>query len=112
MSIGTHPDNTVTEKLGKLAELYKQGEVSPMVTRTLDKLLAYETEECQRQLGEVNADLSAFEQKYGLASEEFYQQFRAGQTDDRMDFVEWASLIQMAQNLRERLDLLTGKKNV
>jgi hypothetical protein len=43
------------------------------------------------------------------SSVEFYQQFQAGQTSDAMDYVEWASLIQMADNLTKRLRLLGGE---
>ena len=50
-----------------------------------------------------------FEQKYQRSSAEFYQQFQAGQTSDAMDYVEWASLIQMADNLTKRLRLLGGE---
>lgn len=34
---------------------------------------------------------------------------QAGETDDRMDYGEWASLVQMADNLRARLRLLAGE---
>ncbi len=40
-----------------------------------------------------------FEETYKLASDEFYQWFQSGQTDDPMDDVEWASRVQMAGNL-------------
>lgn len=53
------------------------------------------------QLRQLQADLAEFEQRYGLTSAEFYRRYQAGQTDDRMNYVEWASLIQMADNLRE-----------
>lgn len=43
------------------------------------------------------------------SSTEFYQQLQAGQTSDDMDYVEWASLIQMADNLKKRLRLLTDE---
>ncbi len=76
---------------------------------TLDKLLAHEAEVCSTQLAQLQADLAEFEQRYSLPSEEFYRRFQAGQTDDRMDFVEWASLVQMANNLQERLRLLTSE---
>jgi len=46
------------------------------------------------------------EDKYGMDSETFYRKYQAGETDDRMDFVEWTSLVQMAINLKERLALL------
>ena len=97
------------ERLRALAELYEQGQVSDLMERTLAKLLRHEAEECQAQLRQLQADLGEFEQKYQRSSAEFYQQFQAGQTSDAMDYVEWASLIQMAENLTKRLRLLTGE---
>lgn len=97
------------ERLHALAELYQQGQVSELIERTLEKLLRQEAEECQAQVRQLQADLAEFEQKYHRSSTEFYQQFQAGQTSDEMDYVEWASLIQMANNLAKRLRLLTGE---
>jgi len=97
------------ERLYALAELYQQGQVSELMERTLEKLLRQEAEACQAQLRQLQADLREFEQKYQRSSMEFYQQFQAGQTSDEMDYVEWASLIQMTDNLKQRLRLLTGE---
>jgi predicted restriction endonuclease len=102
--------NPLTAKrLHALAELYQQGQVSELMDRTLEKLLRQEAEQCQAQLGQLQADLVEFEQKYQLSSSEFYRQFQAGHTSDEMDYVEWASLVQMAENLEKRLRLLTGE---
>lgn len=95
------------QRLQALAELYRLGQVSDVMGRTLEKLLAYEAELCQTQLSQLETDLAAFEQQYQLSSDEFYRRFQTGQTDDTMDFVEWASLVQIANNLRHRLKLLT-----
>ena len=104
------PAKTMTaERLYALAELYQQGQVSELMERTLEKLLRQEAEACQAQLRQLQADLHEFEQKYHRPSTEFYQQFQAGETSDDMDYVEWASLIQMADNLEKRLRLLTGE---
>jgi hypothetical protein len=103
------PANTIAKRLQMLAQLYQQGQASELMDRTLDKLLAHEADVCRAQLEQLRDDLAEFEQKYGLSSTEFYQQFQAGQTDDRMDYVEWASLAQMAANLQQRLHLLTGE---
>ena len=101
---------TVTaERLHALAELYQQGQVSELMERTLEKLLRQEAEQCQAQLRQLQADLAEFEQKYQRSSTEFYRQFQAGETGDAMDYVEWASLVQMAENLEKRLRLLTGE---
>jgi vacuolar-type H+-ATPase subunit D/Vma8 len=97
------------ERLHALAKLYQQGQVSELMERTLEKLLRQEAEACQAQLRQLQADLADLEQKYHRSSTVFYQQFQAGQTSDDMDYVEWASLIQMADNLEKRLRLLTGE---
>ena len=96
-------------RLRTLAQLYQQGQTSGIMDRALDKLLTYETDLSREQLRQLEADLAEFEQRYGLSSDEFYRRYQAGQIDDRMDYVEWASLIQMADNLRERLRLLTAE---
>jgi hypothetical protein len=102
--------NPLTAKrLHALAELYQQGQVSELMDNTLEKLLRHEAEQCQAQLRQLQADLAEFERKYQRSSTEFYQQFQAGQTGDAMDYVEWASLVQMADNLQKRLHLLTGE---
>jgi vacuolar-type H+-ATPase subunit D/Vma8 len=97
------------ERLRALAEIYEQGQVSDLMDRTLAKLLRQEADACHVQLRQLQADLREFEQKYQRSSAEFYQQFQAGQIGDAMDYVEWASLIQMADNLTKRLRLLGGE---
>lgn len=101
--------NTTAQRLSALAQLYQQGQASQLMDRTLDKLLAHEAEQARLQLETLDADLATFEQQYGMTSAEFLQRYQAGQTDDRMDYVEWASLIRMRQNLLSRLQLLTGE---
>ena len=103
------PANTVAQRLQILAQLYRQGQAGELMDRALTKILAYEADECRAQLGLLQQDLAELERKYGLSSAEFYRRFQAGQTDDRMDFIEWASLVQMRDNLRKRLRLLTGE---
>ena len=100
---------TVAQRLSRLALLYEKGQASEVMDRTLDKLLTHEAEQSQAQLDELTTELSEIEHKYGMTSDEFYRRFQVGQTDDRMDFVEWASLAQMAANLRQRLSLLMGE---
>ncbi len=99
-------------KLEQLASLYRSGQVSEMMVRTLNKLFGYETETCEAQLRQLRNDLSDFEKQYEMTSEIFWQSFQEGKTDDRMDFVEWASLVQMTQRLEKRLLLLTSGRNI
>ena len=71
--------------------------------------MTHEADLCRTQLNQLQADLAEFVQRYGLSSDAFYRRFQTGQTDDRMDYVEWASLVQMTRNLQKRLHLLTGE---
>jgi len=101
--------NTTAQRLSTLAQLYQQGQASQLMDRTLDKLLAHEAEQARLQLEALDADLATFERQYGMTSAEFLRHYQGGQTDDRMDYVEWASLIRMRENLLHRLHLLTGE---
>jgi hypothetical protein len=111
MMSGTHAaaTNPVAKRLETLAELYQHGQASALMERTLDKLLIYEAEACRTQLRQLLTDLAEFEQRYGLSFDEFYARFKSGQTDDHMDYVEWASLVQMRDNLQKRGQLLEGE---
>lgn len=102
-------NTSIAKRLHALAELYEQGQVSDLMDRTLTKLLHHEAEQSQSLLSQLKADLAEFEQQYHLSSTEFYRQFQAGQIGDDMDYVEWASLVQMAENLKKRLYLLSGE---
>jgi hypothetical protein len=97
---------TTAKRLNTLAQLYERGQTSPLLDRALAKALTYEAAVSRQQLEQLQADLAELEQRYGLSSAEFYQQYQAGQTDDQLDYTEWAALLQMANNLQERLRLL------
>ena len=95
------------DRLQVLEKLYEQGQSSDLVELTLEKLFAYELDASQQQLAQLEQDLAEFEAQFGISSVHFYQKFQSGEMGDAMDLVEWASLFQMAERLRERIDLLT-----
>lgn len=101
--------NKTVKRLRVLTDLYQQGSASVVTERTLEKLLSYEVDAHQSQLRELQADLIHFEQQYEMSSAEFYQRYQAGQTDDQMDFIEWASVVQMTSRLEEQLQLLANE---
>ncbi len=96
------------DRVQVLEKLYEQGQSSDLVDLALEKLFAYELHSSERQLDQLEQDLTEFEHQYGLSSEQFYGKFQAGEIGDAMDSVEWASLFQMAERLRERIGLLKG----
>ncbi|MGE0085974.1 MAG: hypothetical protein AB7S75_16320 [Desulfococcaceae bacterium] len=107
MIIGNISEN-IAFKLEKLAALYRHGHASEIMHRTLQKLFGYEADTCRSQIRQLRNDLSDFEKQYDMSSEVFWQRFQEGKTDDRMDFVEWASLVQMLKGLEKRLALLNA----
>jgi hypothetical protein len=60
----------------------------------------------QAWLEETDADLRDFEREYGMLSAEFYEKFTRGELGDAMDFVEWASIVQMRHHLRQKVESL------
>ena len=51
-----------------------------------------------------------FEKKYALNSTEFVVQFNNGMLGDDVDFIEWASTIEMKKNAEEYVLNLEGKQ--
>lgn len=98
---------TTAERLIQLAHLYEGGQASPLLERTIDKVLAYEADVARGQLAQIRQDLAELERQYEMSTDTFVRLFRAGQADDRMDFIDWVSLAQMAEGLEARLQLLT-----
>jgi hypothetical protein len=94
------------ERVHVLEKLYQQGQSNDVVDLALEKLFAYELDLCERQLEQLEQDLAEFEAQYSVSSARFYAEFQAGARGDAMDYVEWASLVQMADRLRERIALL------
>jgi hypothetical protein len=90
---------TTAKRLIQLAHLYEGGQTSPLLERTIDKALAHEAAIASGQLAQIRQDLAEMERQYEMSTDEFVWQFRAGQADDRMDFIDWASLAQMAEGL-------------
>ncbi|GMV34624.1 MAG: hypothetical protein DYG85_16180 [Chloroflexi bacterium CFX1] len=101
--------STHTKQVSKLAKLYEDGQVSDATARTLNKVVDFEVHQLQTDLAATEKDMGEFERQYGMSTEDFFRQWQAGVTDDRMDYVEWASLAQMAENLRKRLEFLTDE---
>lgn len=107
MTVQIAPNTKYTKGVRWLAELYEKKQVSGLTAQTLNKLVDMETSRMRMQLDDIQRVLAGYETQYGLSSSEFFQQYDAGKTDDRMDYVEWASLIQMADHLRQKLASIT-----
>lgn len=105
----THSDSqNVAQKLSALARLYETRQASELMRQTLNKLFAIELEDAQKDYALLSGDLAEFEEKYGMESAEFFAQFDKGELGDDIDFISWASLYQMRERVRQRLELLVA----
>ncbi len=108
--INSQPVSLITvHRLELLTEVYRHNQASALMERTLEKLFQYEAESSQQQIRQLEQELAEFEEQYDLSSDEFFRRYQQGQTDDRMDYIEWASLFQMTQRLKTRVALLIGE---
>ena len=96
-------------KLHILETLYRHGYRSDLVDRTLDKIIALERADTHQELAELQARLTAFEQDYQISSADFYRRFHSGELGDDADFFEWSAFYDMAEALRQRLQLFAGE---
>ena len=96
-------------RLERLIRLYEMGQSSTLMDRVLDKVFAKEAADTQAAIERLDTDIHTYERQYGMSSEVFDSQFHAGELGDKMDFVEWSSLIFMRTHLQKRLEVLTAQ---
>jgi hypothetical protein len=104
MTIQSTPNTKYPKGVRWLAELYEKKQVDKLTAQTLNKLVDMETSRIRMQLEEIERVMADYERQYGMETTDFFKKYDSGQTDDRMDFVEWASLTQMAKHLRQTLE--------
>jgi hypothetical protein len=78
----------------------------PIIDRTITKLLLREAERMGELHNRLSVQVQGFEQQYGLQSDEFYARYERGDMGDDMDFIEWASTLDMLSNVKKRLTIL------
>lgn len=111
MTIQTTPNTKYPKGVRWLAELYEKKQVDNLTAQTLNKLVDMETSRLRMQLEDIQRVIADYEKQYEMKSSEFFVKFDAGQLGDSMDFVEWSSLIQMAEHLRQKLDTLSAEES-
>jgi len=78
------------------------------ISNTLAKMLDFKIQQYEGDLAVLQEDLRAFENEYAMTSAEFFAKFQKGGGGDEMDFIEWAALYQMRQNLLEKKETLAS----
>jgi hypothetical protein len=98
------PDPLVT--LQNLEQIYKRGFRDPVTDAALLKVASSQAARDEVVLRDLERDLQELEEQCGMPSDEFYQQWQAGQMADSADYMDWNALYRMMLEVRERLELL------
>jgi hypothetical protein len=109
MTVHTTPNTKHVKGVRWLAELYKNRQVDSATAQTLNKLVDLELSRLRMTLEDIERVLANYEKQYGMTSPEFLKKYETGKTDDRMDYVEWASLTKMAKNFRKTLSAISSE---
>ncbi|MBF0450660.1 MAG: hypothetical protein HQK75_08165 [Candidatus Magnetomorum sp.] len=99
---------SISQQFQILAQLYQQEQASEITTQTLMKLIEFEKNSNEKQLDDLKKDVFFFEKQYGMKSDQFYKEYQNGKRGDDMDFIEWASLIQMINRIEQKIEILNG----
>ncbi len=84
--------------------------VDSVLDKSITKLVMREQMRMQHLKQRLQQQISQFEQNYNLLSQEFYSRYNQGEMGDEMDFIEWASTIEMLINVEKRMALLGNVK--
>jgi hypothetical protein len=99
-------DSTASIEFNRLRQLYEAGFHSTFMDTALRKIVDRQIEQDRSDLDNVNEHLAQFEARYELTSDEFWQRYQAGQTEDSADFLEWNAFYKMRQRIMSRMDIL------
>lgn len=101
---------TPIEALKSLEQLYEHGFRDAVTDAAVLKIASSQAARDEVVLRDLERDLSELEQQYNLSSDEFYERWTAGELEDKVDFMDWSALYKMANEVRQRLNLLRGQK--
>jgi len=97
---------TTLGSLDRLQRLYHTGYGDSFLDVALRKLVERQIARDKDDLARVDAELLRFEERYGMSSDQFWQQYQAGQSEDSEDFTEWNVFCKMRQRIISRLHIL------
>lgn len=93
----------IGHKIELLKETYSEPEE---LDRLVGKLLEVALSQHKLRLERYDRELREFEQRYGMESAAFFQQFAAGELGDAIDFFEWSGLYELRQDILEKINKL------
>ena len=91
-----------------IEKIFERGLQDEYLSRAIGKIVEHTKETTSSNIHLLRNDLSQFERKYGIPSEEFFNQFEKGELGDDGDYFEWSAIFQMYKRATERLKMLEG----
>jgi hypothetical protein len=97
---------TTIGSLDRLQRLYTSGYGDRFLDNALRKIVDRQIARDEADLARLNEELRSFEACFGMASDQFWQQYQRGQLNDTEDFTEWNIFCKMRQRILTRLAIL------
>ena len=91
-----------------LDEIIRKNLYDDYLIKSLKKIIAYERK-TRKELESLKGELRAYETKYNMTSEDFYNKFTNGLLGDDADYFEWSAIYKMYLRSLERLSILEGE---
>lgn len=95
-----------TGSLDRLQRLFISGYGDRFLDSALRKIVDRQIARDEADLARIDEELLSFEARYGMTSDQFWQQYQHGQLNDTEDFTEWNVFFKMRQRVLARLEIL------
>jgi hypothetical protein len=85
-----------------LPEGYEEGEIAAVIAESIASHLEF----AQRRLAAYQANCATFEQRHGMRTEAFLEQFEAGTLGDQQEWFDWYAAAQGKNIWGRKYDIL------
>lgn len=89
-----------------MLEVKNTGISKDLVKDVVIRTLRSRVEEINQKLKDIYENMSYFERKYGMKTDEFYEKFVNEALGDEMDFFEWKASKELHDELNEEKSVL------
>jgi len=101
--------NVTLDKLKRIERLIQDYPAADSVLElTIDKILQREINKLNLQISNFDVQIKQWEDLYKMDSQTFLEKFESGIIGDHVDFVEWASTLEMKSKSEKYISTLQG----
>ena len=92
--------NALAEKLHLLERAAPDPET---FSRLVDKLVLTLSDDYRERIAKFDAELTGFEHRFGMRSDEFSRRFERGELGDNAEWFDWEALVHLREAARLKL---------